>query len=44
LIVPSDLLARIRASAVLAGALAIIAAGPVITAVLASSGALMCGF
>lgn len=44
LIVPSDLHARIRATAVLAGALVITAAGPVITAELASSGALMCGF
>jgi beta-lactamase regulating signal transducer with metallopeptidase domain len=43
LIVPSAVHARVRASAVLAGALAIIAAGPVMTAVLASSGALMCG-
>lgn len=43
LIVPSAVHARVRASAALAGALAIIAAGPVMTAVLASSGALMCG-
>jgi Zn-dependent protease with chaperone function len=43
LILPSGLHARVRASAVLASALAIIATGPVITAVLASSGLLMCG-